>query len=47
MSFWYPTLQGLCYQKATGKQEHIRQVWGKVENPVHDQSRRWTDKVEP
>lgn len=33
--------------KATGTQEYVRQVWGKVEKPAHDQSKRWTDKVEP
>lgn len=48
MSFCYPTL---CYQKgknkAMGQQEYIRQVWSKVKKPVHDQSKRWTDKVEP
>lgn len=33
--------------KAIGKHEDIRQVWGEVEKPVHDQSKIWTDNVEP
>lgn len=46
MSYCYLTLQGLCYQRVEN-QEYIRQIWGKVEKPVLDQSKRWTDKVEP